>query len=96
MRGVIVVVFVALGKEAVSVISVRPASKNAIVRSEAREASLPNQACSLSLRCNRLEGNAARLSGLAVRLHDYLNVLLEHGEHFHQAFGRIVVKVAAK
>jgi uncharacterized DUF497 family protein len=28
MRGVIVVVFVALGKEAVSVISMRPASKN--------------------------------------------------------------------
>ncbi len=50
----------------------------------------------LSLRSSRFEGNAARLPGLAVRLHDYLNVLLEHGEHFHQAFGRIVVKVAAQ
>jgi hypothetical protein len=50
----------------------------------------------ISLRRRRFEGNAARLSGLAVRLHDYLNVLLEHGEHFHQAFGRIVVKVAAQ
>src|SRR5450755_476070 len=39
------------------------------------------------LRCNRLEGDTARLTGLTVRPHHDLDILLEHGEHFHQAFG---------
>src|ERR1700716_2544708 len=38
----------------------------------------------LSLRCNRFEGDTARLTGLAVRPHHDLDILLEHSEHFHQ------------
>src|SRR6267154_6269277 len=37
----------------------------------------------LSLRCNRFEGDTARLTGLAVRPHHDLDILLEHSEHFH-------------
>jgi hypothetical protein len=41
----------------------------------------------LSLRRNRLEGDTARFAGLAMRPRHDLDILLEHREHFHQAFG---------
>jgi hypothetical protein len=34
----------------------------------------------------RFEGDTPGFSGLAARLHDYLDIMLERGEHFHQAF----------
>jgi hypothetical protein len=48
------------------------------------------------LRCRRLERNAAPLAGSAVRLHNDLDVLLKHGEHFHQTLGGVVLEVAAQ
>src|SRR3954447_6955192 len=44
----------------------------------------------------RLKRDPATYAGLAMWLHYNFDVLLEHGEHFHQPFGGIILEVAAQ
>ena len=45
---------------------------------------------------SRPERDAAPFAGLAARLHHDLDVVVEYGEHFHQAFGRVSLKITAE
>src|SRR3954471_21533136 len=48
------------------------------------------------LSCRRLKRDPATYAGPAMGLHYNFDVLLEHGEHFHQPFGGIILEVAAQ